>query len=448
MWTCPVCDTEVDGGLCTECGFDRSTDLTRAPTFCIPARMPEAPSALRAKLEAARKAAAHDPLEEAAGKIRMLTERLTECYRQKIAPVVDKPAVSYKQLLECAELFCDLQEMTELWEMIFHGAKRRAEENAKAAVERKLSMAEGGHSPLYEVLSDYNQFARRIEHNGRIPEAERTEIVARMDLDVESVTERWVREYDRRFRQRFDPERIAEYEQFYNKDFQNSSILRYSTELLQKYLAASTGMIDVLLDFVKGGCLINNYYADGTGILTRTQLKPENASEQKRIERSLYSYWADTDAVQKNIWMWDEIRWLVERPSKKNRQDFQEKDTKSFLFWERAAENQNMNPIWLMLEKRSVLLTNGMLTRSLAENDRYWTDDCLNSMISWCEACVQNGKAEAKGVLEILKKEREHRAEQLEANRKRAEKEKKEREKPREETKKGGFWSRWIERGS
>ena len=448
MWTCPVCDTEVDGGLCTECGFDRSTDLTRAPTFCIPARMPEAPSALRAKLEAARKAAAHDPLEEAAGKIRMLTERLTKFYRREIAPVVDDPDVSYQQLLECAELFCDLQEMTELWEMIFHGAKRRAEENAKAAVERKLSMAEGGHSPLYVVLEDYNKFARRIEHNGRIPEAERTEIVARLDQDVKSVTERWVREYDRRFRQDFDPERMAEYEQFYNKDFQTSSLLRYSAKLLQKYLAASTGMIDVLLEFVEGGCLFITYDSDGAGIRKRTQLKPENAAEQKRIERSLYSYWADTEAVQRNIWMQNEIRRLDERASKKDIQDFREKDTKSFLFWERAARIRMMNPIWLMLEKGSVLLTDKVIMRSLAVNDCYWTDERLDSMISWCEECIRNGKAGAKGPLEILKKEREIRAELMESNRKQAEKEKKEREKPREETKKGGFWSRWIERRS
>ena len=50
-------------------------------------------------------------------------------------------------------------------------------------------------------------------------------------------------------------------------------------------------------------------------------------------------------------------------------------------------------------------------------------------MISWCEECIHNGKAGAKGPLEILKKEREYRAELMESNRKQAEKEKKEREK-------------------
>lgn len=356
-------------------------------------------------------------------------QRLLEnYYSEEIAPVVDDPECSYKQLLECAGQFSDLVGMSNLWEMVFGAAKRRAEEQARTAVEQKMFIASGNHSPLYYVLADYNQFSWEIKKLSKIPAAERTEIDKRIDQDLKTVTERWLREYDQRFRQSFDPDRIDEYEQFY-KEFSKISFLRYSTMLLQKYMAASTGMIDVLLDFIEGGCLFNTYNSDGAGIQKRTQLKPENVYEQKLIEQSLYSYWADTEAVRKNIWMQDEINRLENKPGKKNKQDFREKDTKSFLFWERAARNRKLNMIWLMLEKGSVLLTNEMLVRSLAENDRYWTDDCLNSVISQCEACVQNGKDGAKPVLEVLKKERECRDEQLEANRKQAEKDKKGRDK-------------------
>lgn len=356
---------------------------------------------------------------------------LVEFYRWEIVPVVDDPKSSYEQLLESALLFCDLEGTDVLWRMICSAANKRAAEQARKAVLelRSGEAAAAEHTPLYQAMNDFAGFAKGVHRLEGIPERKRAVLVDALKQDVAKLSAEWTREYDKQFRQYFNPARIGEYQTFYNRDFHDREPLRYSTMLLQKYLAAPTGMIDVLLEFVEGGCLFNTYNSDGAGIRKRTQLKPENASEQKLIEQSLYSYWADTEAVRKNIWMWDEIKRLKDKPSKKNRQDFQVKDTKSFLFWERAARIRKMNPIWLMLEKGSVLLTDGMLTRSLAENDRYWTDDCLNSMISRCEACVQNGKAEAKGVLEILKKEREHRAEQLEANRKRAEKDKKERDK-------------------
>lgn len=33
MWTCPVCDTKTENPRCPECGFDRSRDYERYPTF-------------------------------------------------------------------------------------------------------------------------------------------------------------------------------------------------------------------------------------------------------------------------------------------------------------------------------------------------------------------------------------------------------------------------------
>lgn len=362
---------------------------------------------------------------------------LTEYYRREIAAVIDGPACTYEALVDCAGLFCDLGSMGELWNMVLLTAKGIAADSCRRAVlQMRTEGAEAGTpTPLYLALKGYTGFAGRISELQRIPASERGDLISALQRSFAAMSEEWVREYDKNFRRSFDPNRMAEYVQFYTKDFTKAATLRYSTMLLQKYLAAEQGELQVLLEFVEGGCVFDTYAADGAGVRRRTRLEPASADERDLIERSLFSHWVDQEKVQNNAWMWTVIKDYNRDPRQKNLRKFQELDEKSYLFWERAARLQNLNMIWLMLQKKSVLvLADGILERSIALNERYWTDERLEMLIGQCDACVRDGKSEAKEVRDILAAERGLRAETARENQKQAQRDQRDREKEAKRT--------------
>lgn len=362
---------------------------------------------------------------------------LTEYYSREIAAVTDGPECGYENLLDCVMQFCDLSSMGDLWQRVFAAAKGIAADRCRRAV---LQMRTGGtgtgaHTPLYLALDEYAAFARQLGKLEKIPGSERGDILDEVKRDVASVSGEWVREYDRQFRRNFDSGRMDEYELFYGKDFAGNSTLQYSALLLQKYLAAHDGAINVLLELTEKNYVIETHVPDGAGIRRSTRLGPESPDERDLIERSLYRYWTDSEAVQNNKWMWSVISDYNRDPRQKNLRRFQELDEKSYLFWERAARLQNLNMIWLMLEKKSVLvLADGILERSLARNERYWTDGRLNDLIRQCDACIRDGKDEAREIRDILTAEQDLRAGSLRENHKQAEKDKRDREKEAKRT--------------
>ena len=360
-------------------------------------------------------------------------QMLTEYYSREIDGVLRDPGCTYGHLVDCAAAFGDLRCMGDLWQRIFTAAGKLASEHCRRAVlGMRTGTAEAGeHTPLYLALEDYAAFARQIGKLGMLPAEERGDILDEAMRGVAQVTEEWLREYDKQFRRSFDPKRLGEYQHFYNREFPKPSILRYSALLLQKYLAAADGSIGVLMDFTDNGCLFDTYTIDSSNVRRRTRLEPASRDELELIERSLFAFWADSEKVRKNVWMWDVIRELDKDPrKKKNLQSFCEKDTQTFRFWERAARLQNKNMIWLMLEKKAVLiLAEGMLERSLRYNERYWTEEQLSSSISQCDACARDGKSEAKEIREVLANEQRSRLEAREEFQRLLEKNQREREK-------------------
>lgn len=336
-------------------------------------------------------------------------EMLTEFYHLETAAVTDAPDCNYESLVHSAGKFCDLENMGDLWELVLGAAKKLASDQCHTAM-LGMRTGEAGtmeHTPLKQALDRYIEFGRQLQKLSGIHRETGQGVIERYKKDLHGIIDEWLREYDKQFRRNFDPKRMAEYVLFYTKDFVMPEFmkvcdLRYGAELLKVYRDASEGNIGALMEFVDSGCAANLFASDGSGIKRRTRLTPASDEERKLIERSVFRYWADSERVQKNAWMWEIIRKYDDAP-RKHMAQFCEMDTKTFRFWEMAAQYQNVNMIWLMLEKKAVqIVAERILERSMNINEHYWTDERLRTLIGNCDACVRDGKEEAKGIRETL----------------------------------------------
>lgn len=379
MWSCPVCDTENEGAVCRECGYDPSADLSLHPSFCVPVRLPEPISALRAK----RLASA--PMSERECD---LTRRLIECYRREIARVIEKPGCSYDRLLKCAGEFCDLPGATELWNMIREKAKSILTERAGEAL-RQMSRGEapvGEHTRLYLVLQAYADFGRRMmELLESAPQG--GEILGGLRSDYADNAKAYIQRYDRDFRFRFDAARIREYDVFYNKDFRGMDLLNFGRTLLRIYREAEGGNLRVLRDYAEH--------------------KPAGVAniDWGMIRKSLYAYWADAQAVRRNRWMAEEVYALRTDPNEENIRKFVEKDTSTLRFWTEAAAWKNQKTISLMLDKDSAIVrTKGRLELSLKYNRSYWTAEMIRNWLYDCQLCMDAGVRGVQPIRDLLEK--------------------------------------------
>lgn len=356
---------------------------------------------------------------------------LSTYYSRKITPILQKSDCTYEDLLKCTEHFLDLEGTKDLWRSVLKQAESILCLRAGNAIREPHGLP-SYRSPIRMALDAYQDFADTIQKSAGIPQTIHKEVFSDFKQQTDKLIQRFLREYYQHFICSFDPDRMDEYKQFFEVDYHDREDMRYGAELLCLYQNADGGKLDQLLAFFDNNCAIE-YMVQIDGIPCPRALYPPMPSDYELICSSLLRHWADSKQVRDNIWMQIAVSNL-RRNDQESLDSFRAMECSSYRFWELAAEACHMSMVWLMLEKKAVLLCDrNTLARSLQHNPVYWTDERLSQVLQQCTDAFNKGKREAEDCADCLlarqtARRREHEKKEQEAKKKRQEEEKKQRD--------------------
>lgn len=247
---------------------------------------------------------------------------LREYYLKKVKAVLSNQKISYSELEDLGRLFSDLSNMDALWQLIVERAVNIAEENIIKGISYVNTATELG-----TFLSKNYKSA-----------------------NWDKCLYRLARVYNDEFRNRFQPERLDEYVQFYQKQYQGGEEeFAYSAELVKRYQAIRNGNWLLAADFAVAGCP-----------LFGVAMHP--VAERQKAVSNLMSYALYCGAPQECM--------QVE-------------------FWYKMAKSLGRNPIRLMIDNKARVFCDITELQASVAEDTFWTDEKLEKMSNLYQEYVE-----------------------------------------------------------
>lgn len=274
-------------------------------------------------------------------------EILSEYYQRKEKELASGSGMSYRALGEFTYTFSDLSGMEEVWDSVTDSA---------AAIARREIYNGGNYRAaeygLRQFLSDY------------YPQADTPDMYRSLqDL------------FDRRFREDFKSERMADYEAFYQQDFPGAYPL--SQDRLSKYQSVRDGYYLDVLDITPEG-----YVTYGSTL--------PNEKERRQEADSVFNYAFECGAAQ---------------------------NCRNILFWEQMAAAVQEDLVGMMMENEVVLFCDADALAEALETDRDWTDERIEAVMDNYYSYIEDRQDNPyKKNMDVLARELKRRADEEKRN--------------------------------
>lgn len=281
-----------------------------------------------------------------AGKTKGL-EILSEYYQRKERELASSSRFGYRSLGEFTYTFSDLPGMEEVWDSITDSA---------AAIARK----EIYNGENYRVAeADLRSFLVNFYPEANTPDMYKS----LQDL------------FDRRFREDFKAERMADYEEFYQQDFPELYVL--SQDRLRKYQAVRDGFYLDVLDYTP-----ENYITFG--------IRLTNEKERRQEAYSVFNYALEQGAAERCT---------------------------NILFWEQMAAATQENLVAVMMEKQVRMFCDVNLLAQVVAEDPDWTVQCIETVMDSYYSYIEDRQDNPyKKNMDVLARELKKRADEEKRN--------------------------------